>query len=122
MLFLGNEQSAKHVRFDLVVNATRNVDLYGPERLSVSHRDDWPYFVPLYHKVVRQYLSKNRRVLIHCRSGRHRAAALAAAFVSHMLNISPDDAMWHVKDVRGQVELEDDRLKEFVYWASRQTV
>ena len=120
-LFLGNEQAAMACSFNLAVNATRNVESHGycTDRLSVPHQEEWDLFMPLLEK-VRALLNDGRSVLVHCRSGRHRAAALTAAFVAHLLQISAHDAMLHVRAARRQVDLRDKALQAFVHWAVSQ--
>jgi protein-tyrosine phosphatase len=114
-LYLGNSVSAGKDTIDslgisLVINATQDIPFYSNNTYNVRvpvNDDLAPTSIVLMANymrkvlpIMKRYLNDNKKVLVHCRAGMQRSAAIVAAYLMTYYNMSVYDAIDFVKSKR----------------------
>ncbi len=122
-LFVGGQMAAWSACTGVLVNATRNVHVRSSLPLhvwDVSLESNWTWQnLTACLQFVSHALANRHNVLIHCRVGRHRSAALAAVLLVFLHGHSADRAIETVHNRREGSWIKRD-LKRFVCWAESQ--
>jgi dual specificity phosphatase 12 len=115
-LFLGDEEAAldmrlhKKLQFALVINCsnhipfvrykdprTRYVKVPVEDNLRVTEVNKLATLLPITIAKIHETLADGKTVLVHCRLGRQRSAAVVSAYLMYRDGITPIDAMHLVK-------------------------
>ncbi|KAL9656186.1 hypothetical protein ABK040_007803 [Willaertia magna] len=117
MLYLGdcfqanNEIALKHLRITHVINVTNSIDNNFPSTLQylripihdADHEDIKQYFDTCYNFIEKAFNDENGRVLVHCKAGVSRSAAIVISYLMKKMNISFYSAYQMVKGRRPMV-------------------
>lgn len=108
--FSANKENLEKLDIDLVINATPNIPFYSNNtyNIRVPVNDDlapssiilMANYIRKVLPIMRQYLNNNKKVLVHCRAGMQRSAAIVAAYLMTYYNMSIYDAINYIKSKR----------------------
>jgi protein-tyrosine phosphatase len=79
------------------------------------YQDVTPYFNQAIN-FIENAISENGNVLVHCFAGISRSAALCTAFISHKLNLHPNDAVSLIQNLRPIVSINPSFRKQLNIW------
>lgn len=108
-LFLGDYKDSITLESDLVVNCTPDLPFHGKKkelRLPVRDNDDDSQqdilfsLLPNIIDAIDEALANNQRVLVHCRAGQQRSAAVVAAYLMSLQRCSAYEAITFIKSKR----------------------
>ncbi len=114
-LYLGNKNDAIVMSdIGLVINCTTDIQFYSEEnthiRIPVLDNGNFEEHTKLYNliedgyifAIMDNFLSENKKVLVHCRFGQQRSCAVVACFLIWKYNLDPFDAISFIKSKRRQ--------------------
>ena len=118
-LFLGGEEAALDIRlhqklkFALVINCsnhipfvreknptTRYVKVPVEDNLRIKEINKLGKLLPNIVAMIHETLAEGKTVLVHCRLGRQRSAAIVAAYLMYRDGMTPSDAMKLVQKIK----------------------
>ncbi len=112
-LFLGNSRSLEYSKFDMIINCTKENEIffpshYNPLCIRISIKDEPSEYNKLLtilnetnilediHKTI-----KNRKsVLVHCSMGQQRSCAVVACYLMKYYNLTPQESISFIKSKR----------------------
>ncbi len=109
-IWLGNYLSSNDTTYDLVINATPDLQFYNPYSLNirVPVNDDLSYdsnvnivlYILKYLPIIHRYVKNNKKILIHCYAGMQRSASIVAAYLMIYENYTLDNAISYIRSKR----------------------
>lgn len=112
-LYLGNAQSVKARKFNMIVNCTKEDEIafptyYEPLCMRLSIRDDPAEANSLVQQIndshvleqIDFYLKNKQSVLVHCFMGMQRSCAVVACYLVRYYNSTPAQAIAYIKSKR----------------------
>lgn len=114
-IYLGNYKACKlnsinKENFDIVINCTPKLPFYSDKTINyrINVKDDLAYhsnilLAQYIHKIlpiIHKHIQDNKKILIHCRAGMQRSAAVTTCYLMKYHNLNSKDAMRYVKHKR----------------------
>ena len=106
-LYLGNQDATQTIRrIDLIIsigcNSKHISDRVENTKISIRDKDtsDITPFLDPVCDAIDAHLSRNKRVLIHCKAGMNRSPAFVIAYLVKYNGMSLDQAKSHVQKIR----------------------
>lgn len=110
-LYLGSYLASEEAdKFDVIINCTKTLKFYSKTKQNyrVPVNDDYTISsaVDLYKygsqiiNTIHVALLEDKKVLVHCRAGMQRSAAIVAMFLIKFHDMSPENALNYIKKKR----------------------
>ena len=114
-IYLGNYKSSKldiinKESFDVIVNCTPKLPFYShkTKNYRINVKDDLAYhsnilLTQYIHKILpilHHHIRNNKKILIHCRAGMQRSAAVTTCYLMKYHSLNSDYAMKYIKKRR----------------------
>lgn len=105
-----NLESINKVPFHVIINCTPKLPFYSNKTINyrLNVKDNLSFhsnilLVQYIHKIlpiIHKHIQENKKILIHCRAGMQRSAAVTACYLMKYHNLNSTDAMEYVKRKR----------------------
>ncbi len=112
-LFLGNSRSLEYSKFDVIVNCTKENEVYFPTHynplcIRISVKDEPSEYKKLLNildetNVLEEIdisIKNKKRVLVHCFMGQQRSCAVVACYLIKYHNLTPIQSIEFIKSKR----------------------